>query len=346
MQALILAGGEGTRLRPLTANTPKPIVPIGNEPFLVRQIQALKNAGVTDIILSTGYQPRAIEKALGDGSIYSVRLRYLVEPAPLGTAGAYKFAEQFLKTTTLVLNGDILTDINLSAVAEQHKKHRAAATIVLTEVEDPSAYGLVEVGENSEVLRFLEKPPAEELTQININTINAGIYILEPKVLDGIPKNENYSFEYGVFPGLLERGENFRAFIARDAYWLDIGTPQRYLQAHRDLMSGKIKNFEINRAGKFNRSANSEIDAKSCIADDCVIKPNARIINSVLGKGVVIAENSIVRNSVIWSGTRVNSDTRVFDSIIGSDCRIGNNVRLNSGVVLGDRTEVANFTCR
>lgn len=346
MQALILAGGEGTRLRPLTINTPKPIVPIGNEPFLVRQIQALKNAGVTDITLSTGYQPLAIEKALGDGLIYGVRLRYLVESSPMGTAGAYKFAERFLKTTTLVLNGDILTDIDLSAVAEQHKKHRAAATIVLTEVENPSAYGLVKVGENDEVRKFLEKPKADELSGININTISAGIYILEPKVLDGIPKNENYSFEYGVFPGLLARGENFRAFVARDAYWLDIGTPQRYLQAHRDLINGKIKNFEINRAGKFNRSADAEIDDNSCIASNCIIKSKAKIINSVLGSGVIIEENSIVRDSVIWSGTRVNSCTSVFDSIIGSDCHIGNNVLLNSGAVLGDKTVVANFTRR
>ncbi len=346
MQALILAGGEGTRLRPLTLNTPKPIVPIGNEPFLWRQIQALKSAGVTDITLSTGYQPLAIEKALGDGAACGVRLRYLVEPAPLGTAGAYKFAERFLKTTTLVLNGDILTDIDLSAVAAQHRKSAAAATIVLTEVENPAAYGLVEVGENNEVLRFLEKPQPDEISRININTINAGIYILEPKVLDGIPKNENYSFEYGVFPGLLKKGENFRAFVARDAYWLDIGTPQRYLQAHCDLMSGKIRNFEINRAGRFDQSADAEIDDKSCIADGCVIKPKAKIINSVLGKGVIIEENSIVRNSVIWSGTRVNSCTNVFDSIIGSDCHIGNNVLLNNGAVLGDKTVVANFTGR
>lgn len=344
MQALILAGGEGTRLRPLTINTPKPIVPIGNEPFLLRQIQALKKAGVNDIILSTGYQPRAIEKALGDGSDYGVRLKYLVEPSPLGTAGAYKFAEQYLKTTTLVLNGDILTDIDLSAVAEQHKKHSAAATIVLTEVENPSAYGLVEVGENNEVLRFLEKPKAEQISSININTINAGIYILEPKVLDRIPHGENYSFEYGVFPGLLESRENFRAFIARDAYWLDIGTPQRYLQAHSDLITGKIKNFEINRAGKFDQSVDCQIDDKSCIADDCVIKPKVKIINSVLGKGVVIEENSIVRNSVIWSGTHVNCYTSVFDSIIGSDCQIGKNVLVRNGSVLGDKTVVPNFT--
>lgn len=345
MQALILAGGQGTRLRPLTINTPKPIVPIGNEPFLLRQIQSLKNAGVTDITLSTGYQPSAIEKTLGDGSDYGVHLRYLVEPAPMGTAGAYKFAEKFLKQTTLVLNGDILTDIDLREVADRHKHRAATATIVLTKVENPSAYGLVEVGKDCEVLRFLEKPKAEELDRININTINAGIYILEPKVLDFIPKGENHSFEYQLFPRLLAEKENFQAFVAEDNYWLDIGTPQRYLQAHRDLMTGRIKNFQVNRGGNFKMSAGAEIDGNSCIAEGCVIKPKARIINSVLGKNVVIEENAIIENSVIWARTKVNSYTSVLDSIIGNDCRIGKNALVSNGSVLGDKTVIANFAC-
>jgi mannose-1-phosphate guanylyltransferase len=345
MQALILAGGKGTRLRPLTENTPKPIVPIGNEPFLLRQIQSLKNAGVTDIILSTGYQPLAIEKALGDGSNYGVNLKYLVEPAPMGTAGAYKFAEQFLHTSTIVLNGDILTDIDLKKVAAQHRRYDSTATIVLTRVDNPSAYGLVETDRENKVLRFLEKPKAEDLAKININTINAGIYVLEPTVLDFIPAGENHSFEYHLFPCLLQNGENFHAFIAEENYWLDIGTPQRYLQAHHDLMAGKIKNLRIMKNGNFLGSDEAEIDSRSWIAEGCVIKPKARIINSVLGRGVVVEENSVVQNSVIWSGTRVNSYSTVFDSIIGNDCQIGTNVLLTSGAVLGDQTVVANFTC-
>lgn len=345
MQALILAGGEGTRLRPLTNNIPKPIVPIGNEPFLLRQIHSLKQAGIKDIILSTGYQPLAIEKALGDGSAWGVRLKYLVESKPMGTAGAYKFAEQFLKTSTIVLNGDILTDIDLKSVVAQHKKFKSTATIVLTPVDNPSMYGLVEVGNENRVLRFLEKPKAEEIEEIKINTINAGIYILEPGVLDYIPANENYSFEYGVFPALLEKREDFRAFVAEDNYWLDIGTPQRYLQAHYDLISGKIRNLQIVKNTSLNVSEEAEIDELSWIAEDCVIKPKAKIINSVLGKGVVIEENTIVRNSVIWSGTKVNSYTSVLDSIIGNDCRIGQNVLLTNGAVLGAQTVVASFTC-
>ena len=344
MQALILAGGEGTRLRPLTANIPKPVVPIGNEPFLLRQINSLKNAGVTDIVLSTGYQPLAIEQALGDGSLYDVHLKYLVEPSPMGTAGAYKFAEKFLKETTIVLNGDILTDIDLKLVTDQHKEFNSTATIVLTPVDNPSVYGLVETGEDSKVLRFLEKPKQKELKKLKINTINAGIYILEPKVLGYIPENEKYSFEYQLFPSLLERKENFRAFIAENNYWLDIGTPQRYLQAHYDLISGKIKNLQLTKNRNFKASDEAEIDDYSWIADGCIIKPKARIINSVLGKGVIIEENTIVQNSVIWSGTKVNSCSSVLNSIIGNNCQIGCNVRISSGAILADQSIIADFT--
>jgi NDP-sugar pyrophosphorylase family protein len=343
MQALILAGGQGTRLRPLTNNIPKPIVPIGNEPFLLRQIQSLKNAGVTDIILSTGYQPSAIENTLGDGSRYGVKLKYLVELTPMGTAGAYKFAEKHLKTTTLVLNGDILSDIDFKEVAAHHRNFSAAATIVLTGVENPSAYGLVEVGKNNRVLRFLEKPKADEIKKTNVNTINAGIYILEPSILNLIPKGENHSFEYQLFPTLLEKKEKFHAFIAKDNYWLDIGTPERYLQAHRDLMLGRIKNFQISKSSNFQRFADAEIDEKSFIGDGCVIKTRAKIINSVLGKGVIISENTVVQNSVIWAGTKINSYTSVDGAIIGNNCRIGKNAFVGNGSVLGDKTVVANF---
>lgn len=345
MQALILAGGQGTRLRPLTLNTPKPIIPVGNQPFLLRQIQSLKTAGITDITLSLNYQPRAIEKVLGDGSAYGARLRYLTEPAAMGTAGGYKFAEEFLKTATMVLNGDILTDIDLQAAVRHHKKYNAAATIVLTEVENPSVYGLVEVGADDKVLRFLEKPESGEIEKLNIKTVNAGIYILEPKILDYIPKNENYSFEYQLFPDLLSRREKFHAFAAGGEYWLDIGTPKRYLQAHLDLLDGKMKTFQIERSDAFQVSDSAEIDDKSLIADGCVIESGARITNSVLGKDVAVSKNAIIRDSVIWAGTKVGANASISNSVIGYDCRIEKNVLLGSGSALGDKTILTDFTC-
>src|SRR5919202_6945838 len=218
MQALILAGGKSTRLRPLTVYTPKPVVPICNRPFLLYQIDTLRRAGITDITLSLSYQPDKIEQLLGDGSAYGVRLKYTVEPQPMGTAGAYKFAEELLRERTVVFNGDILTDLDLEAVIRQHVERQALATIVLTPVENPSAYGLVETEDDGRIRRFLEKPKAEEIT---VDTINAGTYVLEPRVLDLIPEGENYSFEYGLFPKLLMMNEPFFAHIPRKTYWLD-----------------------------------------------------------------------------------------------------------------------------
>src|SRR3712207_5542707 len=246
MQALILAGGKGTRLRPLTLYTPKPVVPICNRPFLLYQIDTLRRAGVTDITLSLSYQPQKIEQQLVDGSDFGVKINYTVEPQPMGTAGAYKFAEDLIREPTVVFNGYIVTDLDLKAVIREHNARKAAATIVLALFDNPSAYGLVETEEDGRVRRFLEKPKADE---ISCNTINAGTYILDPSVLDLIPAGESYSFEYGVFPELLRRGASFYAHVPADAYWIDIGTPARYLQVHHDILSGRVRGVkQIGRA--------------------------------------------------------------------------------------------------
>src|SRR5215467_16398784 len=184
MQALILAGGKGTRLRPLTVYTPKPIVPICNKPFLLYQIDTLKRAGVTDITLSLSYQPEKIEQILGDGSNFGVKLKYTVEPQPMGTAGAYKFAEDLIREPTVVFNGDVLTDLDLKAMIREHNERKATATIVLTPVDNPESYGLVETDTDGRVQRFVEKPKPGET---DCRNINAGAYVLEPQVLDLIP---------------------------------------------------------------------------------------------------------------------------------------------------------------
>src|ERR1043166_8082209 len=208
MQALILAGGKGTRLRPLTVYTPKPVAPICTRPFLLYQIDTLRRAGITDITLSLSYQPFKIEQQLGDGSDFGVKLSYTVEPQPMGTAGAYKFAEDLIREPTVVFNGDIVTDLDLKRVIREHNERKATATIVLAPVENPSSYGVVETEETGRFRRFIETPKPEETDCCNIN---AGTYILDPKVLDFIPAGESYSFEYGLFPDLLARGESFYA---------------------------------------------------------------------------------------------------------------------------------------
>src|SRR5215212_11610262 len=209
MQALILAGGKGTRLRPLTMHTPKPIVPIAGAPFLLYQLELLKRADVRDVILSLSYQPHKIEDKLGDGTDYNVRISYTVEASPLGTAGAYRNAAGLIRETTIILNGDVLTDIDLNEVIRFHRERNAVATIALTPVANPTAYGLVETDSENRVRRFLEKPKPEEVT---CDTINAGIYILEPRALEYIPEGEPFMFEYGVFPQLLANNEAFYAY--------------------------------------------------------------------------------------------------------------------------------------
>ena len=342
MQALILAGGKGTRLRPLTVYTPKPVVPICNRPFLLYQIDTLRRAGITDITLSLSYQPFKIEQQLGDGSDFGVKLSYTVEPQPMGTAGAYKFAEDLIREPTVVFNGDIVTDLDLKAVIRQHNERKAAATIVLAPVENPSAYGVVETEEDGRVRRFLEKPKPEETTCRNIN---AGTYILDPKVLDFIPAGESYSFEYGLFPDLLKRGERFYAHVPAGAYWIDIGTPARYLQVHQDILAGRVRGIKLkDRRGSFDSATHAEIDDLSVIADDCTLKPGAQVLNSVLGEGVHVEEKARVENSVVWPHTRVGAGAQVVGAVVGRGCHIGRSAAVGAGAVLGDKTNLTDYT--
>src|SRR5678810_292700 len=236
MKAIMLAGGKGTRLRPLTIHTPKPIVPIFERPFLHYQLDLLKQVPeIDEVILSLNYQPRRIEEMFGDGSDSGLGIKYVVEPVPLGTAGAVRYAGESLRESIVVFNGDVLTQIDLAAVLALHRERKARATIVLTPVPNPSAYGLVETDAQGNILRFLEKPKPHEIT---CDTINAGIYVLEPDTFDRIPKDTPWSIERSFFPSLIERGETFVAHVDR-GYWIDIGTPDKYMQVHRDIMDGR-----------------------------------------------------------------------------------------------------------
>src|ERR671921_1708689 len=213
MKAILLAGGKGTRLRPMTVHTPKPIVPILNRPFLYYQIDLLKQIPeIDEVILSLNYQPRRIEEIFGEGQGLGIRLRYVVEPMPLGTGGAVRYAGDSLTESVVVFNGDVMTQVDLGAVIRLHRERKAKATIVLTPVDNPTAYGLVETDADSNVRRFLEKPNADEIT---CDTINAGIYVLEPDTFDRIPTDVPYSIERGYFPSLVERGEPFFAYVDR-----------------------------------------------------------------------------------------------------------------------------------
>jgi len=347
MQALILAGGEGTRLRPLTIYTPKPVVPIVNRPFLYYQLELLKRAGIKEITLSLSYQPNKIADIFGDGEEQGLKIYYAVEASPLGTAGAYKNAQQHLTQTTVVFNGDVLTDVNIAEIVAYHRARNAAATIVLTPVENPSAYGLVETETDGRVRRFLEKPKPEEIT---CNTINAGIYVLEPHILNYIPAGDKFSFEYQLFPALLANNEPFYAYTMSD-YWLDIGTPQRYLQANDDMINGRITSFEAERKALNTSTTASlsvdvepaKVDSRSVVDPSCSLKPGVEITNSVLGANCVIEERAKIENSVVLSGARVGKAAEIRNSIIGKSAIIGRNSKVD-GATLGDKTALTDYT--
>jgi len=342
MQALILAGGKGTRLRPLTVYTPKPVVPILNSPFLLYQIEVLRKADITDITLSLSYQPDKIQHVLGNGSDHGVTLRYITEPTPMGTGGAYRFAAGATRATTVVFNGDILTDIDVAAMVAFHRSKSATATIALVEVDDATRYGLVETATDGRIAAFREKPDAEMLAASSTKTINAGIYVLEPEVLDLIAEEENRSFEYNVFPELITRKLPFFGYKI-EKYWLDIGTPANYLRAHHDLLNGRIAPLKNEDENGSDLATHAEVDSTSVIGAGCTIKPGARIINSVLGTGTHVEEKAVVENSVIWAHTRVASSAEIRDSIIGRSCHIGRNARVD-GAVLGDKTTLTDYT--
>jgi mannose-1-phosphate guanylyltransferase len=344
MQAIILAGGKGTRLRPLTVYTPKPIVPLANKPFIFYQIEILARAGITDIALSLNYQPNKIEDLLGDGSELGVNIRFVTEPSPMGTGGAYKFAADPEKGAAIVLNGDIFTDLNISDIVSEHKKHKAAATIALKPVDDPSRYGLVETDEDGRVLRFLEKPGKGDISEESTNTINAGIYILEPEILGLIQENANTSFEYDVFPKILDVGLEFCSYGMGETYWRDIGNPQSYLDAHLDLIGGRLSGFGEPDSSAPDVATTGTVDKVSVFGTGCVIKPGATVSNSVLGHGVVVEERAVVESSVVWSHTRLSSGCEIRNAFIGRGSHIGRNVIANTGTVVGDKASIPDYS--
>jgi mannose-1-phosphate guanylyltransferase len=349
MKAILLAGGKGTRLRPLTIHTPKPIVPIFNRPFLRYQLDLLKKVpDIDEVVLSLNYQPRRIEEMFGDGSDTGLGIRYVVEPAPLGTAGAVRYAGETLLESVVVFNGDVLTAVDLASVIALHRERRAKATIVLTPVDNPTAYGLVETDERGNIQRFLEKPKAEEIT---CNTINAGIYVLEPDTFDRIPKDTPWSIERSFFPSLIERGETFVAYVDR-GYWIDIGTPEKYMQVHRDIMDGRFRAAPFSSgSGAAWIAPEARIEEGAVIEGPCfidegtVVKAGARIgPHSVIGRQCHIEDQAVVEGAIVWANTRISQEAQVRRSIVGRHCHIGRNVTMEDGVVLGDKSVVTDYS--
>jgi NDP-sugar pyrophosphorylase family protein len=348
MKAILLAGGKGTRLRPLTVHTPKPIVPILDRPFLYYQIDLLKQIPeIDEVILSLNYQPRRIEEIFGEGEGLGIRVRYVVEPMPLGTGGAVRYAGDSLTESVVVFNGDVLTQVDLAAVLRLHRERKAKATIVLTPVDNPRAYGLVETDADANIQRFLEKPGEDEIT---CNTINAGIYVLEPDTFNRIPKDTAWSIERSFFPSLIERGETFVAYVY-DGYWIDIGTPAKYLQVHRDIMDGRYSAppFNGKSAAWISPEARVEEGAEvvgPCFIDEgAVIKTGARILPyAVIGRQTHVEEGAVVEGSIVWPNGWIGPEASLRGSILGRNCHVGRNAVIDAPVVLGDKTVITDYS--
>lgn len=346
MQVVLLVGGEGTRLRPLTCKTVKAMVPILNRPFLEHLVHYLAQHGIDDIIVTLCYLPDTIERYFGDGRRFGVKLTYVVEESPLGTAGAVKNAERYLNDTFFVLNGDIFTDLDLRGMLTFHRQRQSKATIALTPVDDPSAYGVVETGSGGRVRRFVEKPKREEATT---NLINAGTYILERDVLEDMPRNTHFMFEHNVFPTLLGKDSPVYSYPS-DAYWMDIGTPQKYCQVQYDLLEGRGRSslYVAGTSEVLGSGARSvvhsmaKVEGPVMIGDDCSIGPHVQIKGpAVIGDSCTILDGAAVERCILWSNIVVGRNASLKDCIVGSNTSIGEGSFVDEGSVIGENVAVS-----
>ncbi len=344
MQALILAGGQGTRLRPLTSTIAKPVVPLAGRPFISYMIEWLRGYGIDDVILACGFMAEGVRAVLGDGGSLGVRLRYIEEPEPLGTGGALKYAEDLLAERFFMLNGDVLTDVDLTQQLRQHERTGARATLALIAVEDPSAYGLVRRGEDLSVREFVEKPRPDEA---DMSLVNAGAYVLEREILDQMaPAGTRLSIEREVFPALVGHGLYGHEV---SGYWLDIGTPERYLQATFEILEGEVRTEIGQRVadaggvlidGERARIAGA-VHAPAVLGPDCELAAGSIVgARSVLGRGVRVGAGAHVESSVLLDGATVGARTRISGSIVGPRVTIGDRCRIHGRVMLGEGVRV------
>jgi len=352
MRAVVLVGGEGTRLRPLTLTTPKQMLPIVEQPMIERVIGHLARHGIDDAVLSLGYRPDAFISAYPEGTIAGVTVSYAVEPTPLDTAGAIRFAARHASVdeTFVVVNGDVLTDLDLSELVAFHRRSGAEATISLTPVDDPSAFGVVPTDDEGRVEAFIEKPPRDEAPT---NLINAGTYVFEPSVLGRIPEVGRVSVERDTFPALVGAGSLFAQ--RSDAYWLDTGTPDAYLRAHADLLLGRrpgppAPDAELDpslgsgvwRIGDVDVRSTSV--ARSLFGRGAAIAPGAVVEESVVGAGAVIEEGATVIGSVLLPEARVAARARVEGSVIGPGAIVGQRCVIHPLSVVGAGAVTASGT--
>jgi mannose-1-phosphate guanylyltransferase len=324
----VLVGGFGTRLRPLTLTSPKQMLPVAGRPMIEDVLAHLRHHGVDEVVLSLGYKPDAFLEAYPDATCAGVRLVYVVEPEPLDTAGAIAFAarEAGIDERFLVVNGDVLTDLDVSALVAFHEAAGAEGTIALTKVEDPSQFGVVPTEADGRVIAFVEKPPRDEAPT---DLINAGYYVLEPSVLDRIEPGRKVNIERETFPAMVADGRLFA--VADPAYWLDVGTPERLLQASIDLLTGERAGGpggDVLLVGSASVEDGAQV-ARAVLGDGCRVEAGAVVEDAVLLPGVVVEAGAVVRRSVVGAGAVVSAGSTVTDLSVLGDC-----VRTEPGATL------------
>jgi len=337
MKAVILVGGEATRLHPLTCATPKVMIPLLNRPFFEHLIGYLRRHDITDIVLAVGKSPGQIGDCFGDGSKLGVRLTYSTEDSPLGTAGAVKNAEKSLDDSFVVLNGDVFTDIDLTIMMQLHRGNKAVASLALTAVEDPTVYGVVETNIEGRVKRFIEKPSRDRVTT---NMINAGIYILEPEILSYIAPNTFAMFERDVFPLVLAEGQVVCGYPFQD-YWIDIGTPDKYVKLQRDLLPSYTGNTGIRLEGECLVHSSAQIEGPVLIGEGCSIGRNCVVRGpAVLGASCHLEEGAVVEGGILWQDCRIGKKAKLRNCLIASRCLVGEESEILDGCILGDDVRI------
>ncbi len=348
LRAIILAGGKGTRLRPLTLTTPKPVVPLANRPFLSYQLEMIRRAGIRDVVLSLSYRPADVRGVMRPHCPRGLELSYVVEKRPLGTGGGVRYAARGRGGTLVILNGDVLTDLDLRGVLEQHRRSKALATIVLTRVEDPTVYGLVETDKTGLVRGFLEKPSWEE---VKSDTINAGVYVIEEELLHYLPTGP-CSIEREFFPELVRHSEPFYAYT-HEGYWLDIGTSDKYLQAHRDVLGGLQKSFAGDRKRKQNlwMAPGARAGSRPHLSGRAMVGPGTTLGEAVhlagtvvLGKGCRIGDHATLEDCVVWDDVDIGEGARLRGCILGRGVSIGAHAYLAGHAVLGECSRVPEYS--
>ncbi len=338
---MILVGGQGTRLRPLTSTIPKPVVRLVDRPFIAFMLQWLRGHGIDDVIMSCGFLADSVRAVLGDGSSFGVRLRFVEEPEPRGTAGALKLAEPMLDERFLMLNGDVLTDIDLSAQIAQHEATGARATLALVPVADPTAYGLVILREDGSVRDFVEKPSSDNLES---NLISAGAYVLQRDILDLVAAERNVSIEREVWPLLIDNG---LYGFASERYWLDIGTPRRYLQGTFDIIEGNVQTAVAERLGSTFLAVDEGAQVHGRVIPPAVLERGVQVAAGAhVGSLVVLAEDvsvgagSTVERAVVLQGAQIGEGCELRDCILAAGCRVGAGTKITGGTVLGEGVTV------